>query len=49
MIVSADATKTQIARLTDAGAAGYLTKPLDVAAFLEFLDRVLRDGSPDVR
>ncbi len=45
VVVSADASETQIARLTGAGAAGYLTKPLDVAAFLDLLDGGLRDVS----
>jgi CheY-like chemotaxis protein len=40
VIISADATKTQIARLTEEGAVGYLTKPLDVAAFLDLIDRL---------
>ena len=43
VIISADATKTQIARLTDEGAAGYLTKPLDVNAFFKLVDRLLED------
>jgi len=33
--LSADATKGQIARLMETGAAGYLTKPLDIPQFLE--------------
>jgi PAS domain S-box-containing protein len=47
VIVSADATKTQIARLTADGATGYLTKPLDVKAFIELIDTVLGDLPPD--
>ena len=46
VIISADATKTQIARLTAEGAAGYLTKPLDVAAFLDLIDRLFGE-EPD--
>ena len=46
IILSADATKTQIARLTAEGAAGYLTKPLDVRAFYELVDTVLGDLPP---
>ena len=41
IVVSADATKTQITRLTEAGAFGYLTKPLDVGEFLGFVDQAL--------
>jgi len=47
VIISADATKTQIARLTDEGAAGYLTKPLDLDAFLELVDRLLAEPTRD--
>jgi len=43
VIISADATKTQIARLTADGATGYLTKPLDIKAFFELIDSVLGD------
>jgi PAS domain S-box-containing protein len=46
VVISADATKAQIAALTAAGAAGYLTKPLDVEEFLETVDRVLEAASP---
>ncbi|MGH2454885.1 MAG: PAS domain S-box protein [Candidatus Limnocylindria bacterium] len=41
VVISADATRTQIQRLLDEGAAGYLTKPLDVTAFGELLDSML--------
>jgi PAS domain S-box-containing protein len=41
VIVSADATGGSVERLTDAGASGYLTKPLDVAEFLATIDRLL--------
>ncbi|HEY4226744.1 MAG TPA: ATP-binding protein [Candidatus Limnocylindrales bacterium] len=41
VIVSADATERQITLLTDAGAFGYLTKPLDVAEFLRTIDQAL--------
>ena len=48
VIVSADASPNQINRLMTAGAAAYLTKPLDVAAVLELLDSMVSDatGSP---
>jgi signal transduction histidine kinase/DNA-binding NarL/FixJ family response regulator len=38
VVVSADATARQIARLRASGASDYLTKPLDVARFLQVLD-----------
>ncbi len=41
VVVSADATPAQIRRFTEDGAFGYLTKPLDVARFLELIDVVL--------
>jgi PAS domain S-box-containing protein len=40
-IVSADATAVQVLRMTNAGAAGYLTKPLDVRQVLALLDELL--------
>lgn len=45
MVLSADATKTQIARFIDAGAFGHLTKPLDVAEFLGMVDRAVHDDT----
>jgi protein-histidine pros-kinase len=44
VIVSADATPSQVQRLIASGAAAYLTKPLNVSEFLEVLDEIL---SPD--
>ncbi len=41
VILSADATPSQITRLRAQGARAYLTKPLDVQAFLTQLDEVL--------
>ena len=41
VILSADATRGQMARLLAAGANNYLTKPLDLQEFLGVLDRVL--------
>jgi CheY-like chemotaxis protein len=41
VVVSADATKRQVDRLRELGAADYLTKPLDVQRFLRVLDRLL--------
>ena len=41
VIVSADATPDQVARLTSDGVAAYLTKPIDVSELLGTVDRVL--------
>jgi CheY-like chemotaxis protein len=41
VIISADATPSQIRRLRAAGANEYLTKPLDVKRFLEVVDAML--------
>jgi CheY-like chemotaxis protein len=40
VVLSADATTRQIDRLKNAGAAGYLTKPLDVEKFLRVIEEV---------
>lgn len=40
VIISADATARQIKRLMAAGAAGYLTKPIDVNEFFRVLDEM---------
>jgi PAS domain S-box-containing protein len=42
IVVSADATSSNTRRLLEAGAADYLTKPLDMARFLEVIDGALR-------
>jgi len=44
IMVSADASSAQIARLLAEGARQYLTKPLDVKQFLEAIDNVIRIG-----
>ena len=44
LVLSADATRGQQARLVEQGATAYVTKPLDVRAFLSVLDRVF-DGT----
>jgi PAS domain S-box-containing protein len=44
-IVSADATAGQVERMTDAGATGYLTKPLQVPQILALLDNALESVS----
>jgi len=41
VVISADATTGQISRLLAAGAAAYLTKPLEVPKFLATIDEVL--------
>lgn len=41
IVLSADATPTQVRRLMAAGASAYLTKPLDLSAVLGVLDRAL--------
>ena len=41
IVISADATPSQIQRLLAAGSVGYLTKPIDVAEFLKLLDHTL--------
>jgi CheY-like chemotaxis protein len=43
VVVSADATATQIERLLAAGARNYLTKPIDVAQFLSTVDEILEE------
>ncbi len=43
VIVSADATPGQIQRLLSAGAAGYLTKPIDVRELLRLVDEGVAD------
>ena len=41
VVISADATRTQVDRLLAAGAHAYLTKPLDVKKLLAVLDEIL--------
>ncbi len=43
VVISADATGSQIKRLMAAGARAYLTKPLDVKAFVHVIDEVAAD------
>jgi CheY-like chemotaxis protein len=43
VVVSADATATQIERLLSAGARNYLTKPIEVSQFLFTVDEVLAE------
>ncbi len=42
VVISADASASQIERLRAAGARDYLTKPIDVGEFLRILDETLR-------
>jgi PAS domain S-box-containing protein len=44
VVISADATPSQAARLCAAGASAYLAKPIDVARFLTLLDQLLPVG-----
>jgi PAS domain S-box-containing protein len=44
LILSADVTSPRADRLLAAGASDYLTKPIDVARFLEAVDRLLLEG-----
>ena len=41
IILSADATRTQVDRLIGEGAFGYLTKPIEVGRFIELVDAAL--------
>ena len=41
VVLTADATESQVDRLLAAGASGYLKKPIDVQGFLAVLDKVL--------
>ena len=44
VVISADATGTQIERLLSSGARNYLTKPIDISRFLHTVDEIL--GAP---
>jgi CheY-like chemotaxis protein len=41
VVISADATESQIERLRSAGAHDYLTKPIELKSFLDLVDRTL--------
>jgi PAS domain S-box-containing protein len=41
VVITADATRTAVERLRDAGADAYLTKPLDIDEFIETVERFL--------
>jgi CheY-like chemotaxis protein len=42
VVISADATARQVERLLDAGARAYLTKPLDVAKFVQVVEKTTK-------
>lgn len=44
VVLSADATPSQIERLLTAGARNYLTKPFDIDPFLAVIDEILAEG-----
>ncbi len=46
IMISADAMPAQIDRLLAAGAAAYLTKPIDIKKFLGLVGEILKDGPP---
>jgi CheY-like chemotaxis protein len=43
VMVSADATSSQIERLITLGAHSYLTKPLDVKRFIQLIEEILSE------
>jgi two-component system sensor histidine kinase/response regulator len=45
VVISADATARQIERLLDAGARDYLTKPLDVAKFVQVVKKTTKSSN----
>ena len=47
VILSADATAGEIERMREAGADDYMTKPIDVAAFLALVDGILGSREED--
>jgi DNA-binding NarL/FixJ family response regulator len=44
VVLTADTTRSKLERLVAAGARGCMTKPLDVARFLELIDQTLADA-----
>jgi CheY-like chemotaxis protein len=46
VVLSADATSSQIERLLTAGARNYLTKPFDIDPFLAVVDEMVNDRAP---
>ena len=49
VVLSADATPSQIERLLTAGARNYLTKPFDIDPFLAVVDEIVAEGTPAAR
>jgi PAS domain S-box-containing protein len=48
VVISADATSSQVRRLMSLGASAYMTKPLDLVRFLELVDAALAgEDQPD--
>ena len=45
VVLSADATPSQIERLLTAGARNYLTKPFDIDPFLAVVDEMMNEGA----
>jgi DNA-binding response OmpR family regulator len=43
VVISADATSSQIERLLSAGARNYLTKPFSIERFLAVVDEILEE------
>lgn len=48
VVISADATASQIERLLTAGARDYLTKPFEIQNFLAVVDQILDPNSPSL-
>jgi DNA-binding response OmpR family regulator len=49
VVLSADATPSQIERLLTAGARNYLTKPFDIDPFLAVVDEMVNESAPAPR
>jgi DNA-binding NtrC family response regulator len=49
VLLSADATAGQVARLQADGAAEYLTKPIDIDVLLKTITRALSARSPKLK
>jgi DNA-binding response OmpR family regulator len=49
VVLSADATPSQIERLLTAGARNYLTKPFDIDPFLAVVDEMVSEPAPAPR
>jgi CheY-like chemotaxis protein len=49
VVLSADATPSQIERLLTAGARNYLTKPFDIDPFLAVVDEMVSESAPAPR